>query len=89
MTDAELAAYLGIKTNHPQWATFIASLATEKRASYERMHALEGEVVLWQAGLGPEPTDVLAESTREERHRAEAAERCRRKYPNDAAEAKE
>lgn len=61
MTDAELADYLGA-SDHPdkeQLARFIASLAPEKRAAYERMAQVEFELKLWQAGIGPKPRGVI------------------------------
>lgn len=57
MTDDELAAYLcpdDIETGHK-----IIAAQPERRALWERMHEVENEVALWQAGLGPKPTDVI------------------------------
>lgn len=64
MTDAELAKFLGIDPDHPKLAAFMTKLDPAKRASYERMHELCGEIDLWQAGFGPKPTGVLIDMDR-------------------------
>lgn len=68
MTDEQLAAYLGIPSDHPMKATVIQSLSSEKRATYERMASIETELELWQAGLGPRP-NVLIDTERSTRRR--------------------
>lgn len=70
MTDAELAKFLGIDPDHPNLPAFMAKLDPAKRASYERMHELCGEIDLWQAGFGPKPTGVLIDMDR--KHRGES-----------------
>lgn len=58
MTDQELATYLGLDGD-PRAPRIIAALDPARRATYERMHEVEGELNLWQAGLGPKPTGVI------------------------------
>lgn len=58
MTDAELAAYLGI-AGEPYEARFMAGVTPERRALYERMKEVEDDVRLWQAGVGQKPTGVI------------------------------
>lgn len=57
MTDLELAEYLGI-AELPSWQKVISRLSSERRAVYERMKKLEGEIDVWRAG-GPFPSGVL------------------------------
>jgi len=58
MTDGELAIYLGI-ADHPKWPQYIANMNQAQRATYERMHEVEFDIALWQAGIGPKPTSVI------------------------------
>lgn len=58
MNDASLKKFLGID-GHPSADKLIAKLPPLKRATYERMAELEGELALWQAGLAPRPKGVL------------------------------
>jgi hypothetical protein len=58
MTDLELAEYLGI-ADDARWPKAIANLDPTKRAGCERMHEVENEIALWQAGVGARPTGVL------------------------------
>lgn len=58
LTDSELAEFLGIPAE-PWAAKFIAELAPEKRAVYERMHQVEWELKLWQEGVGPKPQGII------------------------------
>lgn len=67
LTDADLAKFLGIDADHPKLAAFMAKLDPAKRASYERMHELCGELDLWQAGFGPKPKGVLIDMDRKVR----------------------
>lgn len=55
MTDADLAAYLGIDQHH-ECAAILARMPTTRRAAYERMANLELEILLAIDGLGPVPT---------------------------------
>lgn len=61
MTDAELLEFCwpGIDPSSPEAVAFIAGLTSEKRAVFERLDDLCGEISLWQAGLGPKPTDAI------------------------------
>lgn len=60
MTDAELAAFLGIGKEDPEKvARVIASLTSQKRATYERMAQVERELQLYEQGLGPKPQGVM------------------------------
>jgi len=68
MTDEQLAAYLGIPSDHPMKATVIKALSPAKRATYERMSSIETELELWQAGLGPKP-NVMIDTDRSTRRR--------------------
>lgn len=56
MTDEELAAFLGFGPDET-WA--VAKLDPERRALFERMAEVEGEIVLWQAGVGKKPSGVI------------------------------
>ncbi len=58
MSDAELAAFLGI-INDPRWPGAIARLDPAKREIYERMADVEMELNLWQAGIAPMPKGVI------------------------------
>ncbi len=66
MTDRQLAVYLGI-IGHEKWPQVIAGLTASQRAIYERMAGLETEIQLWQDGLGPKPTGVLIDASRNTR----------------------
>jgi len=68
MTDAELAAFLGIE-NEPKRDAFIAKLSLEKRALFDRMREVEIEANLWTGGLGPKPKGVLLDTERAMRRR--------------------
>lgn len=68
MDDDQLAAYLGIPSDHPMKVTVIKSLSPEKRACYDRMASLETELQLWQDGLGPKP-NVMIDTERSTRRR--------------------
>lgn len=68
MTDEQLAAYLGIPSDHPMKNTVIQALSPAKRATYERMALIEMELELWQAGLGPKP-DIMIDTERSTRRR--------------------
>lgn len=70
MTDSELAAYLGFKSTDDQVKVqkFIDELPPERHALYQRMHDLEGEIALWQAGLDPKPTDAILCGPKQIRH---------------------
>lgn len=59
MTDEELADYLGFSKTEPKRLAVVRGLAPEKRALYDRMREVEGEVTLWLEGVGPKPTGVL------------------------------
>lgn len=69
MTDAELLTYMGLPVDHPNAVKFITTMPPEKRASYERMHSLEGEIAVWQAGLGPKPSGVLLDMEKDTKRR--------------------
>jgi len=58
MTDAELAAFLGVSGRKGE-DKIMAGITPEQRALYERMANLEVEVKLWQAGLVPKPEGVI------------------------------
>ena len=62
------ARFLGID-GHEKEAAVIAAITPEKRATYERMASLEGEIALWQAGLAPKPTGVLIDMERDTKRR--------------------
>jgi hypothetical protein len=68
MDDEQLAAYLGIPSDHPMKAAVIKSLSPGKRACYDRMASLETELQLWQDGLGPKP-NVMIDTDRSTRRR--------------------
>lgn len=57
VTDEELALYLC--PDSQAGGLQIVRAYPEKRALWERMHAVEGEISLWQAGLGPKPHGVI------------------------------
>lgn len=58
MSDEEMAAYicpddpvLGLKA--------VAAMTPTRRATIERMAEVEGEISLWQAGIGKKPSGVI------------------------------
>lgn len=53
MTDQELAEFLCCPVE------LVPRLRPEKRAAYERLAAKVAEVQLYDAGLGPKPTDAI------------------------------
>lgn len=58
MTDEEMAAYIcpdDIEVGRRAVATF----SPERRALIERMAQVEGEIMLWQAGVGKKPEGVI------------------------------
>ena len=60
MTDADLIEFLGLGDCDPaKTARYIAALAPEKRAGYERMAEVETELHLWQQGVGQKPSGVI------------------------------
>jgi len=69
MTDDELASFCGLKQDDPLRDKFIRSLSPNKRSLFERMAAVEMEVELWQAGLGPKPQGVLIDTDRDTKRR--------------------
>ena len=58
MTDDQLIDYLGLR-NEPRARDLIRKLPPGKRDAYERLHQIEIELNLWQAGVGPKPTGVI------------------------------
>lgn len=58
MTDAELAAFLGI-AEYTDWEIIIHRLPLKRREVYERMAQIEREVDDWLAGRGPRPKGIL------------------------------
>jgi hypothetical protein len=58
MTDQELAAFLCI-AGDPDEHTIIARLTPKARAAYEALKTLEEDIVLWQQGVGPKPTNAI------------------------------
>jgi hypothetical protein len=58
MTDDELLEYLGLPDG-PTERAYVANLAPRARAAYERMKVIEEDIKLWQAGVGPKPTDAI------------------------------
>lgn len=83
MTDEEMAAYicpddvaLGLRA--------VATYTPERRAVIERMAEVEGELMLWQAGVGKKPEGVIICGKREIRFAREPqANTGRRRRPND------
>ena len=67
MTDEELAVYL-CPDDVPLGLKIVAA-QPERRALWERMHEVEGEIALWQAGLGPKPSGVIVCGPREVREK--------------------
>lgn len=61
MSDSELVAYLGFRPTDDQEkvARFIRDLPPARRALYDRMAAVEVELRLWSAGVGPKPKGVI------------------------------
>lgn len=57
MTDAELAAFLGL--SEIEAARIIPKLTDWQREGYEAMAGLESEISLWQAGLGRKPRGAI------------------------------
>lgn len=57
MTDQELATYLRLTPEEA--AIALPKISPERRAVYERMAVIEGEVDLWQRGLGRRPKGVI------------------------------
>lgn len=58
MTDDELATFLGIGAANERGA-IMAKITPSERVLYDHMAAIEGELVLWEAGLGPKPAGVI------------------------------
>lgn len=57
LTDAELTEFLALT---PEEAAIIfAKITPEKRAVWERMAEVYGEIVLWEAGVGRKPSGVI------------------------------
>jgi len=57
VSDDELAAFLcpdDLETGH-----LIIAAQPHRRELWERMHQVENEIALWQAGIGPKPTGVI------------------------------
>lgn len=69
MTDEEMATFVGLSPEEENRVGFVKGLSPEKRTLFERMASLELEVGLWQAGLGPRPTDVFIDTERSTRRR--------------------
>ncbi len=65
MTDAELGEYIAPDETPEDRAKLVASLKPGQREVFERMHQVEGELMLWEAGLGPRPTGVIICGPRE------------------------
>lgn len=63
MTDAQLAAWLGIG-DRSDWQAAISGLSVPRRVAYERLAAIECEVNDWLAGRGPKPIGVLLDFPR-------------------------
>ena len=60
MSDDELIEWLGLARVKPEERDKImASITPERRALYEHMHQVEMELILWQNGVGPKPSDVI------------------------------
>lgn len=58
MKDEEMAIFV-CPDNPCLGLQIVATLPSTKRALFERMGELEGEIALWSAGLGPKPTGVI------------------------------
>jgi len=69
MTDEQLARFCGLDPRDPRARKFIATLSPDKRATFERMAAVETEWNLHIAGLGPRPAGVLIDTPRSTRRR--------------------
>lgn len=59
MSDEELGEYLAPDETPELRSKLVASLSKKSRATYEAMHKAEGDIMLWQAGLGPRPGNVI------------------------------
>jgi hypothetical protein len=60
VTNERLAEFIGITDLTPDMQSkFIDGLSPERRALFERMAELEGEIMLWQAGVGKKPQGVI------------------------------
>lgn len=57
MTDAELADFLCLSPDEA--AIIVPRLTPKKCALYRRMAEVEGEIMLWQAGVGKMPEGVI------------------------------
>lgn len=58
MIDEDMAVYC-CPDNPCLGLIAVAKMTPSKRATIERMAELEGEIALWQAGLGPKPTGAI------------------------------
>lgn len=56
MKDDELREFINVT---PEEFEKLRAYIEEKRPVYEAMNILIGDVELWQAGLGPKPTNVI------------------------------
>lgn len=63
MTDAELAAFLGLVPGFESEMQ-VASLTAGTRATYERMAQVERELNAWSNGTGPKPRGVMVDGPR-------------------------
>lgn len=64
MSDEEMATYI-CPDDHAIGLMAVRSMTPQRRATIERMAELEGEIVLWQAGVGKKPSGVIVCGRRE------------------------
>lgn len=62
MSDEELAEWLHLTP--AEAVIVIPKLTPQRRATYDRMKALETELFLWENGLGPKPQGILLDYDR-------------------------
>ena len=57
LTDEELRAFINVTPE--EFAKIKPRIGPKERATYEAMHKLCGDIELWEAGLGPKPTNAI------------------------------
>jgi len=57
MSDEELSEFLALTPEES--AVILANITPEKRAVWERLAAVYGEIVLWEGGVGKKPSGVI------------------------------
>lgn len=65
MTDEELRKFINVTPD--EFEKIKPNITPAQRATYEAMNKLCNDIELWQAGLGPKPTNAIICGPREVR----------------------